>query len=158
MKMTQKSGTIPCFQISEIGRTGFLFAGNHATADLSSNDFPKVVKVPLLPANKSNHLATDPSKYHLLPPQKYLNESIGVFFQEGQLYIPFNGTLVPMNTKNVYVSGREIYGNIQIVANEYIMPSDLGTMTNLFVSKGFDVLYTQYEGNNILHIFWRFKI
>ncbi len=156
VEITQKKGTQPCFQISEIGTTGILFNGNNPQLDFSPVAFPSNLSRRWRKSNVEEYLSSDNTTFNLTPPMKHLNDFMGVYFPNGQLYIFYQNTEIVANAKNIFVDGKEIHGNIEIAISAYPSVSDTNAFLNFLAAKGFEVLETQLINEETLHIFWKY--
>lgn len=147
----------PCYQISEIGQTGVLFNGYNIQVDFSprstiDSDWSQIKK-----ATKNNYQIIGERQHYFLPSQRYLIDFIGVYFGRGKLYIPYNDIQITANAQNIFVSGTEIYGNLEIASDVNLSLESLKNLPDYLKSKGFEILEYNIEENEILRIFWRFK-
>lgn len=124
-----------CFQLSEIGFTGFLFDGANPIIDLS-------------PSVYSNDLTF----YYIKP-----DDRTGVVFQTGTLYIPYKNTLVESVTKNVFVNGNAIYGISEISTSDNISSDDLQALSNHFKKNGFKIIQKEFITPNTLQLIWKYS-
>ncbi len=154
IEMFEKSGTTPCFQIAEIGETGVLLDGANPQMDFSPMS---AVKLPWKKSKvENNYLSFDENRHYLLPSNAYLNGFIGVYCAEGKLYIPYNDGRVTANAQHLFLSGMEIYGNLEIATDDNLPLEVLKTFPDYLKSKGFDILESEIEDDEILRIFWRY--
>ena len=153
--LIEKRGTSPCFQISEIGTTGILFDGSNPVVDLSPKAYPRAFVHRFQAIGNKKGYLSDHSQYYLAPSWNDLNSFMGVCFQEGQLYIPYQGKEVVVSAKNVFIDGQEIHGNIKISKSDH--PSiDINALIDFLGTKGFEILNTQFDDDDSLYVFWKY--
>jgi antitoxin component YwqK of YwqJK toxin-antitoxin module len=141
----------PCFQISEIAGTGILFDANNPVVDFSPTaTFPMSNYLKVI---DNQYLSFDEKQHYLLPNQQYLNGFIGVYFPKGKMYLPIKDSRLTVDATHILISGKEIYGNIEIVSNEKIK---LTEVKKYLEEKGFEVLKYEVEENEILRVFWKY--
>lgn len=154
--ITMINGGSSCYQISEIGTTGFLFSGNQPQMDFSPTqtiDLPwERHQTPI----KNNYLSFDENRHELLPSMKYLNGFIGVYFPSGKIYIPYKGGQLTAEASHILVSGLEIYGNIELPTDVNVTLEDLKAFADYMEAKGFEVLESSIEDDEVLRVFWKY--
>lgn len=148
----QTTGT-PCFQISEIGSSSILLDGEFPIMDFSPKDFPIELNSFFQKAYKKDYLCRDGNFNYLAPSHKYLDEFIGIVFMDAMLYIPYQGSLIKAEARNIFISGTEIYGTVSIPITSIV---DRKSFLYYFASKGFDILNYEKEDDVMLHIFFRY--
>ena len=154
--MTMKTNGNSCFQISEIGTTGFLLNGYSPELDLSTSSTVDLPWNSRQQPTEYGYLSFDVGYQFLVPSTRYLNDFIGVYFPSGKVYIPYNDGQLTALASHVWVSGTEIYGNIELSTDSNLSFEELINIPDLMTSKGFKILDKQVEDGEVLRVFWKY--
>ena len=151
-----KTQNSACYQLSEIGATGFLFNGYNPKVDFSTTstiDLPwNLHQTPI----RNNYLSFDENRHQLLPNMTYLNGFIGVYFPQGKIYIPYKSGQLTAEATHILVSGIEIYGNIELPSAANVTLEDLKAFPDYMEAKSFEVLESSIEDDEVLRFFWKY--
>ncbi|MFK7948210.1 MAG: toxin-antitoxin system YwqK family antitoxin [Saprospiraceae bacterium] len=154
--ITMKEGGTTCYQISEIGTTGFLLNGNNPKMDFSPTSTVELPWSRHQAAIGNNYLSFDENRQELLPNTRYLNDFIGVYFPDGKIYIPYKSGQLTAKASHVLVNGVEIYGNIELPSDVNVTLNDLKDFPDYMETKGFEVLEYSIEDKEVLRVFWKY--
>jgi antitoxin component YwqK of YwqJK toxin-antitoxin module len=143
----QESNSTPCFPDSEIGNTGIVISADFAIPDLS---MVEGVKLP------NQGKAIDESKNYYLPKYSYLNRFMGVYFENATFFFTNYNLNLKAKGKHIFINGKEIIGNFEIVTNENFSLTAAKEFTDYLKSQGFKIIKSNIQDSEILRISWKF--